>query len=119
MAWICLPDAHMFSVNTQNYFMIIASFLSRNLQIAVGLFCLLAPLAHAEESFFEFTEEARVVPMATADRGFGKFKLLQAMSFDEAYFQFDGNRVQRIENGEVDGLPDLANGSVASSAAVV
>ena len=99
--------------------MIIASFLSRNLQFAIGLFCLLAPSAHAEESFFEFTEEAPVVPMPTADQGFGKFKLLQALSFDEAYFQFDGNRVQRIENGEVDGLPDMANDSVASSAAVV
>ena len=99
--------------------MIIASFLSRNLQFAIGLFCLLAPSAHAEESFFEFTEEAPVVPMAAADQGFGKFKLLQALSFDEAYFQFDGNRVQRIENGEVDGLPDMANDSVASSAAVV
>ena len=109
----------MFSVNTQNYFMIIASFLTRNLHIAVGLFCLLAPSIHAEESFFEFTEEATVVPMPTGDRGLGKFKLLQALGFDEAYFQFDGNRVQRIENGEVNGLPDMANDSVASSAAVV
>lgn len=107
------------SVNTYKYFMIIASFLPRKLAIAVGLICLLALSAHAEESFFEFTEEAHVLPMATADRGLGKFKLLQALSLDEAYFQFDGNRVQRIENGEVNGLPDMANDSVASSAAVV
>ena len=99
--------------------MLIISFLTRNLQIAVGLCCLMAGSAHAEESFFEFTEEAPVVPMPTADQGLGKFKLLQALSFDEAYFQFDGNRVQRIENGEVKVLPDMANDTVASTAAVV